>query len=61
MTILMQTIGVLGSLILLTLSGDHPLIHETVLRFMFDAFGLLALIAAAWITRQSNHDFISSS
>jgi hypothetical protein len=52
--ILMQTIGVFGeSLILVSISGYHPTVQSTVLRFIaFDAFGLFALIVAAWITRQ---------
>ena len=52
--ILMQTIGVFGeSFILVSLSDHHPTVQSTVLRFIaFDAFGLLALIVAAWITRQ---------
>ena len=51
--ILMQTIGVIGeSLIFITLPGNHPTIHNTILRFvLFDTFGILALIAAAWIIR----------
>jgi hypothetical protein len=52
--ILMQTIGVFGeSLILVSISGYHPIVQSTILRFIaFDAFGLFALIVSAWITRQ---------
>ena len=52
--ILMQAIGASGeTLILISLSGYHPAVQNTVLRFIaFDTFGLVALIVAAWITRQ---------
>jgi hypothetical protein len=52
--ILMQSIGVFGeSLILVSLSGYHPTVQSTIFRFIaFDAFGLLALILAGWITHQ---------
>ena len=46
--VIMQLIGVVGeSLILLRLPGEHPLIHESVTRFiLFDGAGLFPLIAA---------------
>lgn len=51
--ITMQAIGFLGeSLILATLSQDHVQIRATLGRFiLFDGFGLLALLGAAWVTR----------
>jgi hypothetical protein len=51
--ILMQGIGVIGeSLILMSLTGAHPVVHITLLRFIaFDTFGLVGLMVAAWITR----------
>jgi hypothetical protein len=52
--IIMQTIGASGeTLILISLSGYHPSVQNTVFRFIaFDTFGLVALIVAALITRQ---------
>ncbi len=53
----MQTIGLTGETILyLTLPGDHPVLAATGLRFIvFDGLGLLALIAAAVLTRNRHH------
>ena len=49
----MQTLGVVGeTLIWRGLGPGHPALESTVLRFIvFDAGGLAALLAAAWITR----------
>lgn len=46
--VIMQTIGVFGETILLmTLKGEHPLIHASVLRFiLFDGAGLVLLLTA---------------
>jgi hypothetical protein len=51
----MQAIGLVGeSLILWTLGGGHPVVSGTLLRFIaFDGAGLVALIAAVWVTRGS--------
>ncbi len=51
--IVMQAIGFLGeSLLLGTFPPGHPLIQATVGRFiLFDGCGLLALLLAAWLTR----------
>jgi hypothetical protein len=48
----MQAIGLVGeSLILWTLGGGHPVVSSTLLRFIaFDGAGLLALLAAVWVT-----------
>ena len=49
----MQTIGLIGeSLILRSLGGGHPVAAASISRFIaFDAAGLVALLAAAWVTR----------
>jgi hypothetical protein len=49
----MQAIGLAGEMILRwTLPIGHPQLQSTVTRFVvFDAFGLVALLLAAWITR----------
>jgi hypothetical protein len=56
-TCIMQAIGVIGeSVIMLTLSGDHPAARQTISRFIFfDAAGLLILLAAGWLTLQIRH------
>ena len=48
----MQAIGFVGeSLLLAGLPGDHPVLHQTVGRFiLFDGAGLAALLAAVWLT-----------
>lgn len=53
--IAMQTIGFLGeSLMLTTFPQGHPVIEATLGRFiLFDGLGLLALAAAAWVTRSA--------
>ena len=50
--LIMQFIGVTGeTLLLILLPGDHPVIGQTVLRFIyFDGTGFLALLAAFIIT-----------
>lgn len=50
----MQAIGLAGeSLILLSLSGGHPVAASTVTRFIaFDGAGLGLLVLAAWAARQ---------
>jgi len=51
--IVMQAVGLAGeSIILWLLSGQHPAIHNTVMRFIaFDGCGLIALLVSARITR----------
>ena len=46
--VVMQAIGVVGeSILLLTLPGEHPLIHSSVVRFIgFDGAGLVVLMIA---------------
>ena len=58
---LMQTIGVIGeSLLLGSLGGGHPVLTQSVTRFIaFDGSGVILLILAAWtshIIRQSSPD-----
>ena len=50
--VLMQAIGFLGeSAIFLTLPGNHPALHASLLRFIaFDGTGMVLLILAAWVT-----------
>jgi hypothetical protein len=50
--ILMQTIGLIGETgILLSLSSDHPILRESIFRFIvFDGAGLVALIVALIIS-----------
>jgi hypothetical protein len=50
--ILMQTIGLIGETgILLSLSSDHPILRESIFRFIvFDGAGLVALIVALFIS-----------
>ena len=50
--VLMQAIGVFGeTILLLTLKGEHPQIHASVLRFiLFDGGGLILLAAALLLT-----------
>ncbi len=49
----MQAIGFVGeSLLLATFPSGHVLIQATLTRFiLFDGFGLLALLLAAWLIR----------
>ena len=56
--ILMQAIGFAGeTLLLLSFPTGHPAIQTTVSRFIiFDGGGLVALMAAAWITRRASTD-----
>ncbi|HWR65283.1 MAG TPA: hypothetical protein VN364_04140 [Bellilinea sp.] len=51
--VIMQAIGVIGETVLrLTLTPGHQALETTANRFiLFDAAGLLVLLAAAWITR----------
>ena len=51
----MQAIGFVGeSLLLVTFPPGHLLIQATLRRFiLFDGFGLLALLLAAWLTRNT--------
>lgn len=57
MALVMQTIGVVGEyLIYAALPNEHSLIRSALSRFIrFDAFGLLALLAAFMIIRQQKH------
>jgi hypothetical protein len=52
MAIAMQAIGLLGeTLIAISLPGQHFLIRASISRFVvFDAAGLLMLVAAAWLS-----------
>jgi len=52
--VIMQAIGVIGETVLrLTLLPGHRALELTAERFiLFDAAGLIALLAAAWITRR---------
>ena len=52
MAIAMQAIGVAGeTLIAISLPGQHILIRASISRFVvFDAAGLLMLVAAAWLS-----------
>lgn len=56
--LVMQAIGVIGeSIIYLTLSPSYAIARASVARFIiFDAVGLLALVAAAWLTRKGKID-----
>ena len=51
-SIVMQFLGLLGeSIIFLSLSPTHPALQSSILRFIaFDGTGLLALLAALWLT-----------
>jgi hypothetical protein len=51
--IVMQSIGLIGeSLILSGLPREYTILRNSILRFIiFDGCGLIALLAAAWITR----------
>jgi len=55
--VIMQAIGVIGeSAICLALPFGHAQARASVLRFIiFDAGGLVFLLAAVWITRVSKH------
>jgi hypothetical protein len=54
--ITMQAIGFIGeSILLAAFPPGHELIRVTIWRFiLFDGFGLLALLFAAWLTRFKN-------
>ena len=56
--IAMQAIGLVGeSLILWSLGAGHPVVSDTVLRFIaFDGAGLVLLALAVWVTRGSRAD-----
>jgi hypothetical protein len=51
--IAMQSIGVVGESILLALlTGEHPAVRSSILRFIyFDTAGLIALVTASLIIR----------
>ena len=55
LAIVMQFIGLVGeSVILLTLPEGHVLLHTSILRFIvFDATGLVLLLAAFWLSQDS--------
>lgn len=51
----MQTIGLVGETLLLSLPVGHQALHNTVRRFiLFDAVGLVLLLLAVWVTRETN-------
>lgn len=52
-TLAMQSIGLIGeSLILMTLPAVHLVARASIIRFIvFDAAGLVLLLAAAWLTQ----------
>ena len=54
--IAMQSIGLIGeTLILRALPLEHAILRDSILRFIiFDGGGLVALIAAAWITKSKS-------
>ncbi len=56
--IIMQAIGAAGeTLLLVTFPEGHAVLRSSVLRFIvFDASGLVLLIAACFIARKSDHD-----
>jgi len=58
MAVAMQAIGLLGeSWIFLSLPAVHAAARASIVRFIiFDALGLLALLAAAWISRRIDTD-----
>jgi len=60
---LMQTTGLLGeTAILLTLPAAHPLLRNSIQRFIaFDAAGLLLLLAALCLMTSAHHSQPSSS
>ena len=51
--IIMQTIGLIGETgILLSLTSDHPILYQSIFRFIvFDGAGLIALIVALTISK----------
>jgi hypothetical protein len=59
--LVMQSIGLVGeTLILSSLPLEHIILRNSVLRFiLFDGAGLLALAAAAWLTRKKTLTKIS--
>jgi len=61
--VLMQFIGVTGeSVMLLLLPGEHPVLQQTVMRFIyFDGAGLIVLLAALILVRAARKSFSSPS
>jgi hypothetical protein len=61
----MQAIGLVGETLLLSLPVGHQALHNTVRRFiLFDAVGLVLLLLAVWVTRETNESrkpIVSSS
>jgi len=59
----MQAIGFVGeSLLLAGLPGDHPVLRQTVGRFiLFDGAGLAALLAAVWLTHPLRTGILAKS
>jgi hypothetical protein len=58
--VVMQAIGVTGeTLILITLSGNHPIIHASVIRFIiFDGAGLLLLLAGLLLVSRNKKELL---
>jgi hypothetical protein len=58
--VVMQAIGVTGeTLILITLSGNHPIIHASVIRFIiFDGAGLLLLLAGLLLVSRKRKELL---
>lgn len=56
---IMQCIGLVGETSLfVSLPEQHLVLANTALRFIiFDGFGVLALLAATWLTRKPAHDY----
>jgi hypothetical protein len=54
--IFMQAIGLIGETgILLSLSSDHPILYQSIFRFIvFDGAGLIALIVALFISQTAS-------
>ena len=52
-TIAMQTIGLVGEMIIFwTIPNEFTILRNSIIRFIiFDGGGLVALIAAAWVTK----------
>ena len=59
--ILMQSIGLIGeSFILWSLPVGYAILRNSITRFIiFDGFGLIALIAAAWMTKSIQQGFLN--
>lgn len=57
----MQTIGLVGeSIIYYTLSPDHDVLRDSILRFItFDAVGLVLLLIASLMTRNATIETIN--